>query len=98
MVESWRQELIAGRSWSQKLIQETNKVIHYIVIKRSILKGKYNDYKHIYTPNPCLFNLYAEYIMRNAELEEAQAGIKITERNINNLQMTPPLWHKVKRN
>ena len=34
----------------------------------------------------CLFNLYAEYIMRNAGLEEAQAGIKIAERNINNLR------------
>ena len=36
--------------------------------------------------SPCLFNLYAEYIMRNAGLEEAQAGIKITGRNINNLR------------
>ena len=36
--------------------------------------------------SPCLFNLYAEYIMRNAELEEAQAGIKIAGRNINNLR------------
>ena len=35
---------------------------------------------------PCLFNLYAEYIMRNTELEEAQAGIKIAGRNINNLR------------
>ena len=35
--------------------------------------------------SPCLFNLYAEYIMRNAELEEAQAGFKIAGRNINNL-------------
>ena len=45
-----------------------------------------------------LFNLYAEYIMRNAGLEETQAGIKIARRNINNLrlQMTPPLWQKVK--
>ena len=34
----------------------------------------------------CLFNLYAEYIMRNAVLEEAQAGIKIARRNINNLR------------
>ena len=34
----------------------------------------------------CLFNLYAEYIMRNTGLEEAQAGIKITRRNINNLR------------
>ena len=35
---------------------------------------------------PCLFNLYAEYVMRNAGLEEAQAGIKIAGRNINNLR------------
>ena len=35
---------------------------------------------------PCLFNLYAEYIMRNARLDEAQAGIKIARRNINNLR------------
>ena len=35
--------------------------------------------------SPCLFNLYAEYIMRNARLDEAQAGIKIVEENINNL-------------
>ena len=36
--------------------------------------------------SPCLFNFYAEYIMRNAELEETQAGIKIARRNINNLR------------
>ena len=36
--------------------------------------------------SPCLFNSYAEYIMRNAELEEAQAEIKIAGRNINNLR------------
>ena len=36
--------------------------------------------------SPCLFNLYAEYIMRNARLEKAQAGIKIARRNINNLR------------
>ena len=38
--------------------------------------------------SPCLFNLYAEYIMRNAWLDEAQAGIKIARRNINNLRYT----------
>ena len=38
------------------------------------------------TLSPCLFNLYAEYIMRNTGLEEAQAGIKIARRNINNLR------------
>ena len=48
----------------------------------------------------CLFNLYAEYIMRNAGLEEAQAGIKIAGRNINNLRYADDtlLWQKVKRN
>ena len=38
--------------------------------------------------SPCLFNFYVEYIMRNAGLEEAQAGIKIAGRNINNLRYT----------
>ena len=48
--------------------------------------------------SPCLCNLYAEYIMRNAGLEEAQAGIKIAMRNIvtSDMQMTPHLWQKVK--
>ena len=49
--------------------------------------------------SPSLFKLYAEYIMRYAGLEEAQAGIKIARRNINNdieMQMTPPLRQKVK--
>ena len=36
--------------------------------------------------SPCLFNLYAEYIMRNARLDESQAGIKIARRNVNNLR------------
>ena len=40
----------------------------------------------VYILSPCLFNLYAEYIMRNARLEEAQAEIKIAGRNINNLR------------
>ena len=39
-----------------------------------------------YIPSPCLFNLYAEYIMRKARLDELQAVIKITRRNINNLR------------
>ena len=47
---------------------------------------------------PCLFNLHAEYIMRNAGLEEAQVGIKIAGRNINNLRYADDttLWQKVK--
>ena len=43
--------------------------------------------------SPCLFNLYAEYIMRNAGLEEAQAGIKIAGRNINNLRYADDTIH-----
>ena len=50
--------------------------------------------------SPCLFNLHAEYIMQNARLDEAQAGIKIAgEISItSDMQMTPPLWQKVKKN
>ena len=50
--------------------------------------------------SPCLFNLYAQYIVRNAGLDEAQVGIKIAGRNTKNLdrQMTPPLWQKAKMN
>ena len=50
--------------------------------------------------HPAYVNFYAEYIMRNAGLEEVQAGIKIAgEISItSDMQMTPPLWQKVKRN
>ena len=52
-----------------------------------------------YILSPCLFNLYAEYIMRNAGLDEAQAGIEIARRNVKNLRyaVTPVLWQKAKR-
>ena len=50
--------------------------------------------------SPCLCNFWAEYIMQNAELDAAQAGIKIALRNIiiSDMQMTPPLWQKGKKN
>ena len=51
---------------------------------------------------PCLFNFYTEYIMRNAGLEEAQAGNKIDRKKkksiTSDMQMAPHLWQKVKRN
>ena len=49
---------------------------------------------------PCLFNIYAEYIMRNSGRDEAQAWIKIAGRNINNLRYADDtaLWQKVKKN
>ena len=54
-----------------------------------------------YILSPCLFSLYVEYIMRNAGLDEPQAGIKIAGRNINNLRYaddTPSLWQKAQEN
>ena len=52
-----------------------------------------------YILSPCLFNLYAEYIMQNAGLDEVQAGIKIAGRNVNNLRYTDDtLMAEVKRN
>ena len=50
--------------------------------------------------SPCLFNLYAEYIIQNTRVDEEQAGIKIARRNINNLRYTADniLMVKVKRN
>ena len=47
---------------------------------------KWKGVRQGYVLSPCLFNLYAEYIMRNARLDEAQAGIKIAGRNINNFR------------
>ena len=57
-------------------------------------KGVHQDYILL----PCLFNLIAEYIMRNARLHEAQAGIKVAGRNINNLGYTDDttLWAESK--
>ena len=50
--------------------------------------------------SPCLINFYAEYIMRNAGLEETQAAVKVARRNLNNLRYADDttLWQKVKRN
>jgi len=50
--------------------------------------------------SPCLFNLYAVYIMQNARVNEAQAGIKIAGRIsiTSDMQMIPPFWQKTKRN
>ena len=65
----------------------------WLQIKKGVWQGR--------ILSPCLFNFYTEYIMRNAGLEEAQAGIKIAGRNINNLRYAddaPPLWQKAKEN
>ena len=53
-----------------------------------------------YILSPCLFNLYAEYIVQNARLDESQAGSRLPGEIpiTSDIQMTPPLWQKVKRN
>ena len=67
-------------------------------IEQQTFPNRKKEYVKTVLVSPCLFNLHAEYIMRNARLGEAQAGIKIA-REISitsDMQMTPPLWQKVK--
>ena len=94
-----------------KILQEMEIPYHLTCLLRNLYAGQeatvrtghgtadwFQISKEVCILSPCLFNFYAEYIMRNAGLEEAQAGIKIARRNINNLRyaMTTPLWQKVK--
>ena len=85
-----------------RILQETGIPDHLICLLRNLHTGQEatvrtghgtTDWFQIgkrvhqsYILSPCLFNLYAEYIMQNAGLEEAQAGIRIARRNINNLR------------
>ena len=85
-----------------KILKETGIPDHFTCLLRNLCAGQEasvrtghgtTDWFHIGKGvhqgcmlSPCLFNLYAEYIMRNAQLYEAQAGIKIAGRNINNLR------------
>ena len=62
----------------QEIIVRTGHETDWFQIRKGVCQGC--------ILSPCLFNLYAEYIMRNAGLDEAQAGIKIARRNINNLR------------
>ena len=59
-------------------VRTTHGTTNWFKIGKGVCQG--------YILSPCLFNFYAEYIMRNAEREETQAGIKIARRNINNLR------------
>ena len=67
--------LYAGQ---EAIVRTEHGTIDWFQIRKGVCQG--------YILSPCLFNLYAEYIMRNARLDEAQAGIKIAGRNINNLR------------
>ena len=83
-----------------KIVQEMSIPDHLTCLLRNLYAGQYLTVRTGTTDwfqigkgvcqgcilSPCLFNLYAEYIMRNAGLEDAQGGIKIAGRNINNLR------------
>ena len=71
------ENLYAGQEATVRTGHET---IEWFQIRKGVRKGC--------ILSPCLFNLYAEYIRQNARLDEAQAGIKITGRNIKNLRYT----------
>ena len=106
---------LCQRLWQWKVLKEMEIPDHLTCLLRNLYAGQQAAVRTGHGPtdwfqigkgvlqgcilSPCLFNLYAEYIMRNARLDEAQPGIKISGRNINNLdvQMTPPLWQKVKK-
>ena len=62
----------------EAIVRNGHGTTDWFQIGKGVLKG--------YILSPCLFNLYTEYIMRNAGLDEAQAGIKIAGRNTNNLR------------
>ena len=81
--------LYAGQ---EKIVRTRNGTTDWFQIWKGVRQG--------YILSPCLFNLHAEYIMQNAGLDEAQAGIKSTGRNINSLRYTDDttLWQKVRRN
>ena len=73
--------------------EATVRTVHGTTDWFQIGKGVHQDY----ILSPCLFNLYAEYIMRSARLDEAQAGIKIISIT-SDMQMISTLWQKVKKN
>ena len=76
----------------EAVVRTGYRTMNWFQIRKGVCQG--------YILSPCLFNLYAEYIMWNARLDEAQAGVKIPVKNISNsdMQMTPSLWQKSKRN
>ena len=71
----FQRNLYAGQEATVRIVRGTT---DWFQIRKGVCQGC--------MLSPCLFNLYAEYIMRNAGLEESQAGIEITRRNINNLR------------
>ena len=79
-------------AWQEATVRTGHGTTEWFQIRKGVHQG--------YILSPCFFNLYAEYIMRNAGLDEAHAGIKIAGRNINNLRYADDttLMQKVKKN
>ena len=79
-------------AWNSRWVPKRKRSMSRLYIVTLLIEGSTYILPYIH--------IYVEYIMRNAGLEEAQAGIKSAERNINNLRyaVTPPLWQKVKKN
>ena len=80
--------LYAGQ---ETTVRSGHRTIDWFQIGKGVYQG--------YILSPCLFNLYAEYILRNSGLDDAQAGIKTAGRSItSDTQVTPPLWQNTKEN
>ena len=84
--------MASGPITSWQIDRETVETVRVFILEGSKITADHDCSHEIKS----LLHLYAEYIMRNAGLEEAQAGIKIAGRNINtsDMQMTPPIWQK----
>ena len=110
------EDLIVWITTNWKILQEIGIPEHLICLLRNLYAAQEATVRTVhgttdwfqirkgvhqgYILSLCLFNLYAENIIRNVRLDETQARIKIARRNIktSDMQMTPPLWQKEKRN
>ena len=93
----WRYQTTKPASWEIRM-RVRKQQLELDMEKQSLQIGK--GIRQDCILSPCLFNFYAEYIMRNAGLNEAQAGIKIVGEILitSDMEITRPLWKRVKRN
>ena len=96
--ERWEYQTTFPASW--EICMQVRKQQLEVDMEQQTGSKSGKEYVKGYILSPCLFNFYAEYIMRNARLEEAQLESRLPgEISItSDTQMTPPLWQKVKRN
>ena len=94
VLKRWEYQTTLTDSWEMYANQEASVrtlfgITDWLKIGKGVQKGC--------MLSPCLFNSYAEYILQNAGLDESQAGIKVAERNINNLIYVASWWRWKKR-